>query len=233
MIASSRIVKALTGALLLSACGGGASVSHPDQDAAFDGGVCGTLDNPGVLQLEGVSPAFGASVINRHIVHGFTVVNAPATNVNFDLKYGPTHSAGLSTPDRPRFQALQSGSDVVYQLTIESWSRVPGHVELIAGGGFTTSKGCAWVFPSPLFSYDVMPDPNIDAGSPFDAGAAHDLGTAGEAGALDQAPAIDTSTGAVDAAELTDVPMQPPLDASGLDGASVEGHAPAVDASLD
>lgn len=231
MKASTRTIAICTGAWLFAACGGGASVTRPERDGSVDGGVCGTLDDPGVMTLEGVTPAPGTSVVNRYIVHGFTVRNAPASNVNFDIRYGSSHTAGGSTPDRPRFQATTLGTDVIYQLTIDAWSRAPGHVELIVPTSFTTSKGCTWVFPSPLFSYDIVPDPTLDGGSPRDAGTSLEAGVAIDAPALDQAPAVDASPAEIDAiidaAQASDSPLLVEVDAS------VDGNIAPGDGGLD
>jgi hypothetical protein len=144
------------------ACGGSGSSSA---DSAVDaaGGVCGTHADPGILKITGRTPAIGASVLNQNIVHGFVVENAPAIFTSFTLRYSDPHTAGNSTPFEPTFQATVSGSNLIYQMTINAWSRAPGHVELVASGGYDTSKGCSWVFPSPLFSYDVTP--MLDAGA--------------------------------------------------------------------
>jgi hypothetical protein len=231
MKASTRTIAICTGAWLFAACGGGASVTRPERDGSVDGGVCGTLDDPGVMTLEGLTPAPGTSVVNRHIVHGFTVRNAPASNVNFTLRYGSSHTAGGSTPDSPRFQATTLGTDVVYQLTIDAWSRAPGHVELIVATSFTTSKGCTWTFPSPLFSYDITPDPTLDGGSPRDAGASVEAGAVIDAPALDQAAAVDAIPVEIDAtldvAQADDGP--PPVEID----ASVDGESPPSDGGLD
>jgi hypothetical protein len=146
----------------LAACGAGGN----GQDAApTDTGVCGTYANPGILKLTNLTPGLNTTVYNQAIEHGFTVVNAPAQFSSFDFKYGPSHTAGLPSPEKPRFQLTTIGSDVVYRLTIDSWARSPGHVEVQASGGYNTLAGCAWSFPSPLFSYDVVGEPDGGAGS--------------------------------------------------------------------
>lgn len=191
-------------AAALVACGGSNSSSL---DGAIDAaaGVCGTHAEPGVLKLTGRTPAIGASVPGQTIVHGFVVENAPAIFTAFTLRYGDSHTAGVSTPFDPTFQVTVSGNNLIYQMTINAWSRIPGHVELVASGGYDTSKGCSWVFPSPLFSYDVTP--GLDAG--LDAGAAEALGDP------------DGGGGA-------------PMDAAGIDTDFISViDAPAVDTSLD
>jgi len=166
-------------ALGLAACGGGGSSG---QDAALaDAGLCGTYANPGILKLANLTPAPNTTVDNQAIQHGFTVLNAPAQFASFDFKYGPAHTAGRPSPENPRFQLTTVGSDVVYRLTIDAWSRSPGHVEVLASGGYATLAGCAWSFPSPLFSYDVVGGPDggavAEAGGPMDGGSSADGGT--------------------------------------------------------
>jgi hypothetical protein len=216
---------------LFAGCGGDASISKPSSDAGIDAG-CGTLDDPNILKLSGLTPAMGESVVNRQIVHGFTVKNAPASNVNFDLRYGANHTAGASTPDRPRFQTTIEGSDVTYLMVIDAWSRAPGHVEFSANGSFTTSKGCTYAFPSPLFSYDITPGPTPDGGvgpeaGPGDTGANADSRVAIDLAAVDSPMVIDGSVGAIDVPD--DVPSPVVLDGpSGLD-AVLDGELVSVD----
>ncbi len=218
-ITARRVVLSCWISVLLGACGGGDSGGGVDANTV----VCGTHDDPGVLQVIDILPALGSTVVNQGIVHGFTVVNAPAIFSNFTLLYGSTHTAGLSTPSDPTFQITESGSNLLYRLTVDSWSRAPGHVELRASGGYDTSKGCSWVFPSPLFSYDVTPVPVGDAGG--EAGAAVDGGLGPADVPLDISPRLDVSTGvdgsgAIDASSEIDVPIA-------LDGpAAVDGEPP-------
>ncbi|MBN2573824.1 MAG: hypothetical protein JXP73_04600 [Deltaproteobacteria bacterium] len=156
--------------------------------AAGEAGICGTHANPAVLELANLTPALGATVANHAIVHSFTVVRAPAQFNNFELRFGASHSAGLPTPEKPRFEMTVTGSDLLYQLTIHSWARSPGHVELVASGGYDTAAGCTWSFPSPLFSYDIVGA--IDAGAALEAGSARPLDAATDV-ALDSAAASD------------------------------------------
>jgi hypothetical protein len=195
----------LVAALALLAGCGGASV-HPGDAAVAEAGWCGTHDDPGILMLADLMPPLGATVDNHDIVHGFTVLDAPAEFRNFELKFGPNHTAGLPNPEQPKFTLVTVESDVTYQLTIVSWARSPAHVELMASAGFDTSTGCSWKFPAPLFSYDVVGGP--DGG-----------------GTTVDAPAKP------DAALPADTPADralPPVDAP-LDGSTL----PTVDASLD
>jgi hypothetical protein len=211
----------------LAACGG--LGTRTDGAAPADTGICGTHADPGILKLTGPSPAIDATVANQAIVHGFTIVGAPADFTNFDLRYGPSHTAGLPTPANPRFHTTVSGSDVIYQLTIDSWARAPGHVEFSANGGYDTKEGCTWNFPSPLFSYDLTAGP--DGGTTAEAGGAVDGYT----------KAIDA---AIDGSSKPDIPESFDLPAAevagGLDGdlsvdsgASLDGVIVNLDAAID
>lgn len=222
----------------LSACGDSGS-SNADSADGGGGGVCGTHANPGVLKVNARSPALGSTVVNHAIVHGFVVVNAPAIFTNFELNYGNTHTAGLSTPANPTFQVTVSGSDLIYQLTVDGWSHAPGHVELVASGGYDTTKGCTWVFPSPLFSYDVTPA--LDAGA-GEAKGASDGGASspydGESsldglGVLDGAGTVD-APGALDAPDELDVPLALDVPSSAeVSGGADGGVSVTMDAALD
>ena len=191
----------LAATFAFGACGD-ASVTPPtDTDASTSSSVCGTHASPGILKVTGLSPAIGATVANRGIVHGFVVENAPAVFVNFPLNYTAAHSVGLSKPADPKIQATQSGSNVIYQFTVDGWSRAPGHVELFVSNGFDTMKNCYWVFPSPLFSYDITSaiDGGVAAGA-LDGGVSSVDGPSSVPGALDAA-------GALDAPAEIDVPL--------------------------
>jgi len=190
----------------VAACGDGGS-SSADSAVDADNGVCGTHSNPGVLKLTGLMPATGTSVINQEIVHNFTVVGAPASNVNFTFLYGPTHTAGVSTPSDPKLEATLSGTNLTYRFTVDSWSNAPGHVELRASGGYDTPKGCTWVLPSPILSYDVTPV--LDAGATGETKGGIDGGTASPydvPSALDVPATIDVAS-ALDVATEIDAPL--------------------------
>jgi len=223
----------LTAAFALAACDSGSATTNP-ADASTGSSVCGTHASPGILKVTGLSPAIASTVINQHIVHGFVVENAPAFFTNFTLEYRPTHTVGLPTPSDPTFQATLSGNNLIYQLTVDAWSRAPGHVEFEASGGYATSKGCYWEFPSPLFSYDITPvldggvtEVTVDGGgsrvdSPYDI-----------PGALDAAGALDTPA-EIDVSIASDGPATAEPDG----GAPVQLDAPidvarSLDASLD
>lgn len=142
-------LKAVRAILCLTSCAAMiAGCGDSDDGSSADSGVCGTAAAPGVLKLSNLSPALGASVVNRNIVHSFTIANAPAIYDDFPLLHGDGHSAGLSTPDDPRFRATQAkaSSNVSYEMTIDSWSSASGHVVLKANGSFETTKGCRGSF---------------------------------------------------------------------------------------
>jgi hypothetical protein len=183
----ARLIYALALSALLVGC--------DDSDSSVaDAAVCGTHSNPGILTLSNLAPALGASVPNRNIVHRFTVVNAPGDYYDFDLVYGDRHTAGVATPQDPRFQTSIAGSDVKYELVIDGWSNAPAHVVLNAGGSYDTSKGCAWVFPSPLFEYDITAVGTPDGGAMPDTKPGVDgLGWPIGPGPLDTARAPDAA----------------------------------------
>lgn len=183
--ASVRTVLCLAScAALLVGCG------DSDEGSSADSGICGTASEPGVLKLSNLIPPLGGSVVNSNIVHSFTVVNAPADYHDFVLLHGDGHSAGLSTPDSPRFSTNRPdkhGPNLDYQMTVTAWSNAPGHVVLSTNGTFETTKGCRWVFPSPMFAYDVTPAPGPDAG-------AADTKPAVDGWRLPDAPVIDLAS---------------------------------------
>jgi hypothetical protein len=202
-------------AALVGGCG-----DSGDGGVGADSGICGTASDPGVLKLADRSPALGASVVNRDIVHSFTVVNAPADYYAFDLLHGDGHSAGLSTPTDPRFRTTRSGNNISYQMTIDSWSNAPGHAVLNVRGTFETSQGCTWAFPSPLFSYDVTPAPAADGGLALDAQQAVDGAGKPDLGLVDVAQ------------NSSDASSEASSDASALDSA-LDGAAGPYDSSLE
>ena len=220
-------------AFAFGACGD-ASITPPS-DASADSSACGTSSNPGILKVTGLSPAIGATVVNQRIVHGFVVENAPAVFVNFTLRPGDTQTVGWSTPSDLKFQVTSSGNNLVYQLTVDAWSRAPGHVELEASTDYMTPKGCYWAFPSPLFSYDITPvldggvaeaRGTVDGGSssvdsPYDIPGALDA-----AGALDALAEIDVPL-ALDGPATAEVPGESDGVLPAIDG------APSLDASMD
>lgn len=224
----------LVTAFAFGACDADSVTPSANRDASTGSSVCGTYDNPGILKVTGLSPALGSTVVNQGIVHGFVVENAPAVFVNFPLQYGPTHTVGLSTPSNPRIQVTESGSNVIYQIMVDAWSRAPGHVEIVASDGYGTSKGCFWVFPSPLFSYDIVPV--LDGGAGETKGAIEGGASPVDSpydipGALDAASADDVPL-AIDGSATTEVSSEPDGGVAILVDAVID-NAPSVDASLD
>jgi hypothetical protein len=226
----------LAAGFALAACGS-ASITPPTNNDAGANGACGTYDNPGILKLTGLSPAIGTTVVNQGIVHGFVVENAPAIFDHFTFVYGDAHSAGLPSPSDLKFQTTLSGSNLIYQLTVDAWSHAPGHVELEASNGYATSKGCNWVFPSPLFSYDITPA-TLDGGAAetngtIDSGTGSVDGRADASGALDATGALDVPL-AFDAPATADAPAEPDAGAPALIpmDTAVDGPRPA-DAGID
>ena len=222
--AGARAMLPSLGLAVLAGCAGLAT--RADADAApADTGICGTHADPGILQLTNRTPALDATVNNQAIDHGFTVVRAPAEFSSFELKFGPSHTAGLPTPEKPKFQLTIVGGDIIYKLTIDSWARSPAHVEMVASGGYDTPAGCTWSFPSPLFSYDITGGP--DGGAGLEAG-----------GRLDgSAMPIDGSS---DSAGQADVPENFDLAATEAQGGLAEtiflagdGSAQSIDVTVD
>jgi hypothetical protein len=222
---SPRVLRlGLLTAFALGACDADGVTPPTSTDAGTGGSVCGTSANPGILKVAGLSPAIGSTVENQGIAHGFVVENAPAVYVNFPLKYGPTHTVGLSTPSNPKIQATESGSNVIYQITVAAWSRAPGHVEIVAPDEYSTSKGCFWVFPSPLFSYDIVPVLDGGAGETQSA-------MDGRVSPVDSPQGIP---GALDAASVDDVPLASDVTATAEVTAAPDGGIPVeVDAAID
>jgi hypothetical protein len=205
-------------AALVAGCG-----DSGDDGAGADSGICGTASEPGILKLTNLRPALGASVVNRDIVHSFTVVNAPADYHSFDLLHGDGHSAGLSTPDDPHFTTSRSGNNISYQMTIEGWSSAPGHAVLNARGTFQTAQGCTWAFPTPMFSYDVTSAPAADGGVALDAKQAADGAGKADLAVADLAGETADVPLAVDLASETAAPLDGELDvAGGSDDSSPE-----------
>jgi hypothetical protein len=229
----------LVAGFAFGACGSGSDTPAGDLDASAGSSVCGTYDHPGILKVTGLSPATGATVINQSIVHRFTVENAPAVFSSFTLNYGSKHTAGGSTPSEPKLQHTLSGNTMIYQLAVDTWSRAPGHVELVASNGYQTSKGCFWEFPSPLFSYDITPVLDGGAGEAngaFDGGGTsvdspHDVEGSLDA-ALDAAGALDAAT-EIDVPLAFDGPAAAEVSAAPDGGVPAIDVAPSVDAGLD
>jgi hypothetical protein len=117
---------------------------------------CGTQANPVTLVLKDVAPAASTAVANKSIVQQFTLVDPPLTLSNgLAFSFLPKHTAGTPSPLPMQYVVDMSGKDHVYRTTVDSWSIAPGHVEMGVQGTLANDDGCVFVFPSPLFSYDV------------------------------------------------------------------------------
>jgi hypothetical protein len=128
--------------------------------------VCPSGPGTILFTIADVSPAAGATVPNHAIVEKFTIKNAPALVKSFSTALLASHTAGVPTPPNGTISAVEVGADLLYSSTVDAWTTAPGHVETAFSGRYTTSDGCIWGFPSPMFSYDVVP-----AGTSGDAGA--------------------------------------------------------------
>ncbi len=150
-------------AALLGACGGaGDQVATPGGGGgaggpAGGGTPCGTQEAPAVLELAELSPGMGETVAGQPVVHGFRVVRAPGAFADMNLLFPQAHTAGnlVESELGLGFTFRQDGEDIVYEGAPVSWERAPGHVEMRVATTFTTAEGCWYVFPAPLFSYEV------------------------------------------------------------------------------
>lgn len=122
---------------------------------------------PGTIEftIADISPARGATVPNQNIVEKFTIKNAPAMINNIVTSLLATHTAGAPVFGSTSGSALQVGDDLICSSTVASWATAPGHVEMTFSGVYKTSDGCVYAFPSPMFSYDVVPATGGDAGT--------------------------------------------------------------------
>lgn len=59
------------------------------------------------------------------------------------------------SPTPLQFTMVVQGKDQVYSTTIDSWSTARGHVEMGVSNMLANDNGCVFLFPSPLFSYDI------------------------------------------------------------------------------
>jgi hypothetical protein len=106
--------------------------------------------------LRDVAPAAGTTVANQNIVQKFTIVDPPfMITTGLSFQFLPKHTAGTPSPLSLQFTVAADGKDHVYSTTVDSWSTSPGHVEMGVEDVLLNSNDCAFVFPSPLFSYDV------------------------------------------------------------------------------
>lgn len=118
--------------------------------------ACGTETDPVTFVLKDVAPAAGTTVASQGIVQQFTLVDPPFYMRQLDFVFLlPRHTAGTPNPSPLQFTIDMSARDHVYSIPVYSWSTAPGHVEIGEQAMHLNDNGCAFVFPSPLFSYDV------------------------------------------------------------------------------
>jgi hypothetical protein len=118
--------------------------------------ACGTKADPVTFVLRDVAPAAGTTVANQSIVQRFTLVDPPFVFTSgLTFNFLATHTAGTPSPLTLQFTVDMSAKDHVYSTTVDAWSTAPGHVEMGEQATHFNGNGCAFVFPSPLFSYDV------------------------------------------------------------------------------
>jgi hypothetical protein len=153
----SALATSLVVSLGIFGCGGNSRPTNADDGHGHGASyACGTEKDPVTFVLKDVVPAAGTAVANQGILEQFTVVDSPFlfSTLTFDLL--PAHTAGTSSPNPLGFTLRQAeGNDVVCSTTVDSWAMAPSHVEVGVLGILESDNGCAFVFPSPLFSYDV------------------------------------------------------------------------------
>jgi hypothetical protein len=151
-----ELVSLLALSLGLFGCGGGSRPTTGDDGNGHGASyACGTEQEPATLVLKDVKPATGDTVANQSIVEQFTIVDAPFIVKEFTFVLLPKHTAGAYSPSPLQLTAAAQGKDLVYNATIDSWATAPGHVEVGLKDIWKNDNGCAFVFPSPLFSYDI------------------------------------------------------------------------------
>jgi hypothetical protein len=138
------------------ACGGNSRPATADDGHGHGASyACGTEKDPVTFVLKDVVPAAGTTVRSQGVLEQFTIVDSPFLFSSLTFAFLPTHTAGLSSPNPLSFTLQRQGNDLVCSTTIDSWSTAPGHVELGVHGMLASDNDCVFVFPSPLFSYDV------------------------------------------------------------------------------
>jgi hypothetical protein len=111
---------------------------------------CGGIGAPTELHVD-VTPALGASVPNKDIVHTLTVLDP----IGFDsqaIDYTAAHTAG--DPDPALVFSLPDANNTLTAAKI-TWEYAPAHVEFEFPVVYATPDGCGYVLPSPLFAYDI------------------------------------------------------------------------------
>ena len=155
----SALFSILALSLWILSCDGSSRPSNADDGHGHGASyACGTVEAPVTFVLKDIAPAAGTTVANQNIVQQFTLVDPPFMLSNgLTFVFLATHTAGTPSPLPLQFTVATSGKDQVYSTTVTSWSTAPGHVEMgvPVQNILQAHNGCAFVFPSPLFSYDV------------------------------------------------------------------------------
>jgi len=167
----------ISATLLLSALAAGCG----DDSEPAESGECPTGSAPTVLELRDVTPAEGETVVNEDIIQAFTVVSPPGVFESMSFNVSAKHTAG--NPDTPALQisVTQEGQDTRYQINPITWSNAPAHVQLSIGETYLDQDRCAYVFPAPVFSYDITAA-GEGGGGAGGAGGAGDGGAGGSGG---------------------------------------------------
>jgi hypothetical protein len=150
------LVSFLVASLGMFGCGGDSRPTTADDGHGHGASyACGTEQTPVTFVLKDVAPAAGATVANQSIVEHFTIVDSPFLIDKLTFVALPQHTAGTFSPNPLQLTMVQQGKDQVYSATIDAWSTAPGHVELGVNNMLATNNGCVFLFPSPIFSYDI------------------------------------------------------------------------------
>jgi hypothetical protein len=147
----------ITWTLLAALCPACAAESGDDSDLgeSAESSDCAPAGDPAELTIVDVEPAPGSSVPNADIVHRFVIEDSPGVFTSLTLLLEPEHTAGTLDPPTPMFSIVPNGDDIEYSLPPLRWMTA-GHVEVSFGGGFVDDDGCHYVFPSGIFSYDLV-----------------------------------------------------------------------------
>jgi hypothetical protein len=200
-LGGTMIGKAMLGMCALSViCVAGCGSDPSSESDAGSQAMCPAGSGTIQLTIADVSPARGATVPNHAIVEKFTIKNAPGFFTSFTTTLLATHTAGYPNPPNGALSVASVGNDLIYSSTVDSWTMAPGHVEMAFSSRYRTDDGCIYAFPSPMFSYDVVPVTGGDAGTPTDAAAPTDAGAPGDAGTPTDAAAPTDTAAPTDAA---------------------------------
>ena len=152
----SALFSLLALSLWILSCDGSSRPSNADDGHGHGASyACGTVEAPVTFVLKDVAPAGGTTVTNQGILEQFTIVDSPFLFSSLTFELLAAHTAGTSSPNPLAFTLSREGKDLICSTNIDSWSMAPGHVEVAVHGILEGDNGCAFVFPVPLFSYDV------------------------------------------------------------------------------